>query len=187
MKIKEYNSHVDFMAYGDEFINSNNAETVLIVLDETEVIYGANGSCNEQWCKENNIPCFHKPLLQGGGCIVGVKGNVFLDVKRKQNGGECLSDVFSKALCEFLEGRGLSSVRTDNNDVLVDGYKVASGCESMINVWQYMGYQIAVNQDMNVIEHACNKQMVKVPKGLSEYGITTREVVAFCKDYFSKH
>ena len=185
--IKEFSSHKDFMEYEKTFLEAKTNQTVIIVLDNTEVIYGANGSCNVNWCKENNIPCYHKEKLQGGGCIVGVKGNIFLDIKRKSNGGRCLSDIFSEAFCQYLIGKGLTSVRTDNNDILVDGYKVASGCESTVDGWQYMGFQISINQDKDVIEHACNKPMIKVPKGLGEYGITNAEVVAFCKEYYNNN
>jgi hypothetical protein len=29
--------------------------------------------------------------------------------------------------------------------------------------------------------------MIKVPKALSEYGITTEEMVKFCEDYWTKN
>lgn len=51
-----------------------------------------------------------------------------------------MSDTFAKAVCEYLKKQGLDSVCQDNNDVLVDDYKVASGCETAIDGWNYMGY-----------------------------------------------
>ena len=155
-------------------------------MQNTEVVYGANGSCNTEWPDENNISYVHQSKLQGGGCIVGVAGNIFVDVKSKlPDNGICLSDNFSKALCEYLKSKGLDSVRQDNNDVLVEGYKVASGCETTVDDNQYMGYQISINQDIETIRHACNKEMIKVPKGLSEYGITTEDIKDFCIKYWS--
>jgi hypothetical protein len=79
----------------------------------------------------------------------------------------------------------MDSVRQDNNDILVDGFKVASGAEvSLPNGFRYVAYQISINQDLETIKHACLKPMVKVPKALSEYGITTEEMVDFCKNYW---
>ena len=101
-------------------------------------------------------------------------------------GGEALSDRFSKELCKYLAQKGLPSVRQDNNDILVDGFKVASGGEITINNWNYMGYQISVNQDIEAIENICTKPMIKIPKALSDYGITTDEIVEFCKEYWEK-
>jgi len=186
--IKELNSQIQFVKQEQDFLNSLNDETVIVTLEQTEVCYGAEDSCNITWCEENNIPYVHQDKLSSGGCIVGVSGNLFIDVKRKfLNGGEALSDKFSKALCNYLKEQGLNTVRTDNNDVLVDNFKVASGCESSINNWQYMGYQISINQDINLINNICNKPMVKVPKGLSEFGITTDNIKQFCLQYWSNN
>lgn len=186
MKIQEYNSQIEFMN-SKEFLNSTEAVAAITTMQNTEVIYGAEGSCNTEWCIENNINCIHKDKLQSGGCIVCAAGNVLVDTKKQMiNGGECMSDTFAKAVCEYLKKQGLNSVRQDNNDVLVDNYKVASGCETVIDGWNYMGYQISINQDMEIIQGACNKEMIKVPKGLGEYGITTEQIVEFCKNYWNK-
>ena len=180
-------SQIDFVNLEDKFLKDPRPRAFIIPLHRTEVVYGADDSCNVEWCEENNIPYVHQDKLQGGGCIVGVAGNVFVDAKMKlPEGGECLSDTFSKAVCEFLKSKGLDSVRQDNNDVLVDGYKVASGCETNVDGWQYMGYQISINQDIETIKNACNKEMVKEPKGLGEYGITTHDIVEFCTQYWSE-
>lgn len=185
MEIKYNNSQIDFVQNEAQFLNSDNAEVVIVILDNTEVVYGADDSCNLDWCKENNISVVHHDKLRGGGCIASVKGNVFVDAKVKPGeDGKALADNFSVALCNFLKSKGLDSVRQDNNDVLVDDYKVASGAETSYNSWQYMGYQISINQDIELIKHACNKPMVKVPKGLGEYGITTEDIVDFCKSYW---
>jgi len=33
-------------------------------------------------------------------------------------------------------------------------------------------------------KHICKKEMVKIPKALSDYGITTEEIVDFCEAYW---
>ena len=79
----------------------------------------------------------------------------------------------------------MNSVRQDNNDVLVDDFKVANGAEVILSGgYHYIAYQISINQNLEIIRHACLKPMVKVPKALSEYGITTEEMVKFCEDYW---
>ena len=55
-KIKEYDSQIEFVKNEDEFLNSSDNETALITLKQTEVCYGADDSCNVEYCKENNIP-----------------------------------------------------------------------------------------------------------------------------------
>lgn len=126
--------------------------------------------------------------MHNGGCIIGVKGNIFINIKRKlTNGGECLGDRFSKVVCAYLKNKGLNSVRCDNNDILVDNYKVGSCVETSVNNFQYMAFQVSIHQDIETIKHACTKPMVKVPKGLSEYGITTEKMVDFVKNYWNNN
>ena len=185
--MKYYNSQIEFVQNEQEFLSSTKEETVIVTLEKTEAIYGKDDSCNTEWCKENNIPFIHQSKLNGGGCIIGVKGNIFLDIKRLNKGGECLSDKFSKALAQYFISKGFNSARCNNNDVLIDTYKVASGCECMEGNFLYMGYQISIYQDIEIIKHACNKPMIKIPKALSEYGITTEEMLSFCESYWKQN
>lgn len=185
--MKYLNSQIDFVKNEQQFLSSHNEETVIVTLEQTEAIYGKDDSCNIQWCNEHNVPYIHQAKLNGGGCIIGVKGNIFLDVKRMNKGGECLADRFSKALRDYFISKGLNSARCDNNDVLIDNYKVASGCECMEDDYMYMGYQISIFQDIETIKYACNKPMIKIPKALSEYGITTEEMVSFCETYWKNN
>lgn len=185
MNITKHTSQIDFVKSEDQFFSSQENEAAIVILRKTEVIYGADDSCNTEWCDQNNVAYIHQDKLFTGGCIVGVAGNIFVDVKMKTDGGESITDQFAKALGDYLREKGLKSVRQDNNDVLVDGFKVASGCETEVDGWRYMGYQISLRQNMEVIQGACNKQMIKIPKGLKEYGITTEEMVEFCEQYWS--
>ena len=187
MKIKELTSDIEFIKGEKEFLDSPNEGTVLIVLDRTEAIYCEEGSCNTEWCDENNVP-YIKQGMHNGGCIIGVKGNIFVNVKRRfPNGGECLGDRFSKAVCAYLKDKGLNSARCDNNDILVDNYKVGSCVEASVNGFQYMAFQVSIHQDIETIKHACNKPMVKIPKALSEYGITTDEMKKFFINYWNNN
>ena len=198
MNIYKLNSQIDFVKnYEHNFLNSSNNELYIIILDNTEVIYGNPESCNVEYCNDNNINYIRQSYLSGGGCIVGVKGNIFIDYKHivKVDDNTDLAKIkkvdkqFSIALCEYFKSKGLNSARCDNNDVLIDDFKVASGCffEQLYNdnYIQYMGYQISIYQDLDLINHVCNKEMKKIPKALSEYGITTEEMIQFIENFYS--
>ena len=66
-------------------------------------------------------------------------------------------------------------------DFIVDGkYKVAS-CSS-INAGDnfiYTGFHFSVNVNLEHIKNICQKPMVKIPKGLSDYGVTSNQIVEF--------
>ena len=189
MDIKFFDSQVDFLTNGEEeFIGSPNNETAIVVLKDTEVIYNDNSGCDFGYCEENNIKTF-KGKINTMGTGVMAAGSLVLTVKRSmKDGGEALSDRFSKALSQYLVDKGLPSVRCDNNDVMVDNGKVASGGGIIINGFNYMGYQISVNQDVKAIKSICiDKPMVKQPKALSDFGVTTEEMVDFCVNYWNKN
>lgn len=177
---------IDYINIEQETIRSRNNESSMAIPTKTEVIYSSRDSCNVGWCKLHNILHVQQKNITCG-CIVMASGSIMLAIKRKISGGEFLSDKFSKALCEYLKRKGLNSVRCDNNDIMVDNYKVASGAEGKIGMWNYMGYQISINQDIETIKNVCFKPMIKIPKGLGEYGITTDDIVSFCDNYWDKN
>lgn len=184
MKVLELNSQIGFFKnYEEDFLKDEEEGAVITVLDNTEVLYSEEIPCDKEYCIKNNIS-FDTGKINNSGTFVGVKGSIVLTLKKHNNvSNENLSMLFSNALCEYLKNRGLNSTRCDNNDVLVDNFKVASGIYTQIGCWRYMGYQISINQDIDLIKTVCLKPMIKIPKALSDYGITTEEIVSFCKDF----
>lgn len=84
-------------------------------------------------------------------------------------------------LCNYFIEKGLKATRS-RNDILIDGYKVASGCGYNLEPdykWSYEGAQISINQDINAIKNICLKPMIKIPKALSDYNITLDELLNF--------
>ena len=186
MEIIYYNSQTEFLKnHLKDFINLNEEKIKITIIENTEAFYGCDTSIDKEWCDKNGILYAQNKLVDDVGCIVSIKGNIVLDIIKKGYGDIRFSDNFSKALCEYFKSKGMNSVRQDNNDVLVDGFKVASGAEAILsNNFHFVGYQISINQDLNAIKHICKKPMEKVPKALSEYGITTEEMLEFCEKYW---
>lgn len=93
-------------------------------------------------------------------------------------------DKFVAYLVDWLKSKGLNAEYV-KNDVLVDGYKVCGMAITRYGRIDYTGGFISMNVNLDHIKAICKKPMEKVPKGLSDYGITTEEVekmfVAFCK------
>ena len=57
----------------------------------------------------------------------------------------------------------------------------------MVNGYNYLGYQISINQDIEAIREICDKKSVKPPKALSDWGITTEEIEKFCEEYWTNN
>lgn len=164
-------------------INGECPKVYCAIHKQTEVNYGTQNDCDLDYCREHNIPAYL--MDRGGGTIVCSAGNIGITaITPTKNGWQC--GKFSKAFVKYLKGLGLN-VETNRNDILVDGFKVASSVEISIGDGinrVYSTYQISINQDIDAIRHICKKEMVKIPKGLGDYGITTEQVFSWCETYF---
>lgn len=187
MKLEICNSMIDYVNEVEPRILAQDGEAAVMVLPQrTEVIYDSDEYCDVDYCKENNIVHCQMSNFPFVHCIVCVKGNVMLGIKRQPINYKVLSDIFVPAFVEFLKEKGLD-VKTIDNDIMVSDYKVASGVEGSHNGYRYLGYQISLNQDIELIKKVCKKPMVKIPKGLSDFGVTTDEVIEFCNNFWEKY
>lgn len=93
-------------------------------------------------------------------------------------------DRFVEYFVEWLKAKDLNA-RYEDNDILVDDCKVCGTCITRYGRIDYTGIHVGINTNLDHIKAICKKPMVKVPKGLSEYGITTEEVeemfLEFCR------
>lgn len=168
---------------------SDKKEHLAIVLHEkTEVGYGDDGDVNLDYLIDNNI--YHRYRGGTGGTIVYCKGNISLAfVYNNRKYKEFVLTRMLDELCEHFKTLDLNASR-NRNDILIDGYKVASG--AAINLepdfkWTYEMVQISIHQDIELIKNACLKPMAKEPKALVDYGITTDYMLAWIEDWFSKN
>ena len=115
-----------------------------------------------------------------GGAILANKGDVIfshLDVPNNK-----WLSKFATYFTEWLKAKGLNAEYLDN-DILVDGYKVCGLCITRYGRIDFSSAILGVNTNLEHIKAICRKPMRKVPKGLSEYGITTEEVEQMFLDF----
>ena len=91
-------------------------------------------------------------------------------------------DRFVAYFLDWLKAKGLNAEYVDN-DILVDGHKVCGMCITRYGRIDYTGGIVSVNCNLDHIKQICRKPMKKVPKGLSEYGITSAEVEQMFLDF----
>lgn len=120
--------------------------------------------------------------FNNGGTILANKGDIiFSHLDAPDNGW---LDRFVTYFLDWLKVKGLNAVY-QNNDILIDGYKVCGTCITRYGRIDFSSAILTVNTNLDHIKAICKKPMVKVPKGLSDYGITTQEMeemfLAFCK------
>lgn len=171
-----------------QYLTDKEERSVVVICKEVEVGYGDDCDFNKEYCDLYNIPYYNRG--GDGGTIVFSKGNVavgFVYNNRKYRKWmlTCLLDDLSV----YFKSLGLNSARS-RNDILIDGYKVASGCAINLKPdfkWTYEAVQISVNQEIELIQNICTKPMAKMPRALSEYGITTEEIAQWCSEWLTTH
>jgi lipoate-protein ligase A len=171
----------------DDLSNQVGNNCFVVSFDTNEVSYGENNDYNADYIAENNIPFYN--TYRDGGTIVHSPNDIglifIIDVKY-----DLIHNKFLNALKTFIENKldGQHSVTLDTNDILVDGYKVASGAEKCAGTQfrkLYAAFQISLNVNLELIRNICTKEMVKTPKGLSEFGLTRDDMLQFVSQWWN--
>lgn len=160
------------------FIGSGKHGIAYCVHDEKSVFITDTDSIRKDACVEHGYSVLD--TKHTGGVVVVSEGDVSVI-----HFGEIANDWmrrFAKYLIKRYKEKGLDAT-FDGNDVLVDGYKISGLSATPYGHIQYSTIHIGINTNLDHIKAICRKPMVKVPKGLSEYGITTEEVEQMFLDF----
>lgn len=172
MEIIEFN---DYLRNLPRYMENKNS-SVIVTSRNLYVLNGGN-DYNKQYCENNNIKVLNTHSM--GGVIVNFEGDICIGNYQPthNNFGEKFLQEF---VCWLKEKKINCTI--SNNDVLVDGkFKVASYMSVFKNNCLYTAIHISVNMDINKIKLICLKEMIKVPKGLVDYGIKEKDVIDFSK------
>lgn len=181
------NANQDFLDHIDEFRADQHEHLRFAILHQDEVTYGSEEECNIQYCIDNNIPCYNRK--GPGGTIVHAAGSLALNyIYSHDRFPEFLSTEFIDDLCIYFKNKNLNAW-IEGNDLLIDGFKVASGAaQNLPPDWRWCNIVILVSttQNFDLIQKVCLKPMIKVPKALSDWGISTKEMIKFIINWFSE-
>lgn len=112
----------------EEYLADHCEEDVFFLWQvEPTVIFGRNqvleAEVNVEYCEENHIQYYRRK--SGGGCVYADRGNIMLSyITPKQMADEAFTAFLDK-LADALAKLGLPAVKTEHNDVLIDGRKVS--------------------------------------------------------------
>ena len=150
---------------------------VIVEYDNMQVNYGFDAKPNFEYCQAHNIPCVD--IGRRGGAFVVNNGDIgfgYITSGLDNTVGELIYNKFA----EYLRAKGLNAEAKDN-DVLIDGYKVFGWASNYYKEYDaiYITCHFTMSVDLELIRNVCTKPMNKIPKGLSEYGITSDEIKEF--------
>lgn len=155
-------------------IREQTEDCLYLLYEDTYVVPGNGIQPNLEYISENDVKLFEMP--NEGGTIVVSKGDIGFGSVFYENKTNEFLDYCAEKLKEYLISKNLD-VKVENNDILVDNtFKVGSFSSRRYGNVIFGVFQISINVNLELIKHVCNKEMVKVPRGLSEYGITTEEI-----------
>lgn len=144
------------------------------VAESNWIIAGVNEQLNESAVERAGIPVLH--LNHEGGCIVVSPGDIDIGLFTERDLGNKIKNNLIQDLAILLQKKGYIST-IENNDLMVEGKKVVGFGSRMISNILYTAIHISINTDIELIRNICTKPMEKIPGKLSDYGISTSDVV----------
>ena len=181
-------SEITDLYYALSYMKLNHITDLAVIfpLNELSVNYGRENDANIEFCKKNNIQ--YRYENRSGGCMVFFPGNIIIhnvypgDTFLRQH-------QFVNDFVEWLHEKGIEA-KTDNNDVMIDKKKIIGTVSETLPIpykgWIYFAVQISINIDPYIIFNVCQKPSVKSPGQLSDYNITTEEVMTWILNWFNE-
>lgn len=150
----------------------NEKEGFAYCVHDMKSIFTAQGNdFNQKTCEDLGYQVLHTGHT--GGVVVVNPGDVSV-IHFGSIGNEIMHNFANYLVNEYRQ-RGLNAF-FDGNDILIDGYKISGLSATPYGTLQYSTIHIGINTNLEDIKAICTKPMIKIPKGLSEYNITTEEV-----------
>lgn len=166
----ELKNPIQFMQVLPEIIKKGGA---IMHRPTTPLVHvGINPDIDEDYCNANNIPIFR--VQRTGGAIVSNIGDFEFVVVNKTTDTKKMPPLMEK-LIHLLVSRNVY-VKIEDNDILAEGYKVASYAYREVEGGIYTAMHISMSVNIESIKNICKKEMKKVPKGLKDFGITEKEI-----------
>lgn len=177
MEIKKV-TQTEWLKEATSYIQGGLHRIAYVVVDHPVAIVHRKTQVDEEICQ--NLGYEIVESYNNAGTIVSNEGDVLIGhFYYPENGWY---DRFIAYIIEWLKDKGLNAEYV-SNDILVDGYKVCGMCITRYGRIDYTGGIISMNVNLDHIKQICRKPMKKVPKGLSDYGITTEEVEQMFLDF----
>jgi len=132
-------------------------------------VYVGQEEYDKDYCEQNNISVL--PLSYNGGTIVTTDKDFNLVIALKSPN---LMYLILKKISDILSDLGLEN-EVVGNDMYVNGNKIVGCAENRIGDYFMSYFQISFAVDIDLIRAISKKEMIKIPKGISEFSTITRE------------
>ena len=151
--------------------------------DKNYVFSGRNTNYNKLYCEENGIEILEFP--NEGGVIVISNGDFDIghfsfDLNNSFNLG------LAKKVEDYLLNKKINA-KFIGNDLIVDNkYKCASFSSRKFNNILYSAFHFSLSCNLELIKNICTKPMVKIPNGLTSFGISLEEIKTLFEEFIKE-
>ena len=166
------------------YLMDNKKEDIIWCVHEQPLAFKSRlAQIDERYCIEHGIAICNS--FNFGGTIVVDKDDINLAVTRK-DGWNVGNEILQMLLDKFKSK--IPDLSIDSNDLLYQGkYKLISFAS--INIGDgfiYSCWNITINPNIERINKVCTKEMNKIPKSISDFGVTGEEIIQIFEDWEKK-
>ena len=146
------------------------------------VIFGRHqvmeAEVNIAYCKANSIAMYRRK--SGGGCVYADEGNLMMSLISPNKHSEVVFQSFLDRVSGVLCDLGFAAVKSQHNDIMVEGYKVSGNACYALSTGTIVHGTLLVNVDFDALQQAITPSVEK----LARHGVkSVRQRVANLTQY----
>lgn len=130
------------------------------------VIFGRHqvmeAEVNIAYCQAHNIAMYRRK--SGGGCVYADEGNLMMSLISPNKHSEQVFQSFLDSVSGVLHDLGFAAVKTQHNDIMVEGYKVSGNACYALPTGTIVHGTLLVNVDFDVLQQAITPSVEKLAK-----------------------
>lgn len=146
------------------------------------VIFGRHqvmeAEVNVDFCRANGIAMYRRK--SGGGCVYADEGNLMMSMISPNKHSDVVFQSFLDKVSGVLRDLGFAAVKSEHNDILVEGYKVSGNACYALSTGTIVHGTMLVNVDFEALQQAITPSVEK----LAKHGVkSVRQRVANLSQY----
>ena len=130
------------------------------------VIFGRHqvmeAEVNMAYCQANGIAMYRRK--SGGGCVYADEGNLMMSLVSPNKHSEQVFQSFLDSVSGVLRDLGFAAVKSEHNDIMVEGYKVSGNACYALPTGTIVHGTLLVNVDFDALQHAITPSAEKMAK-----------------------
>lgn len=151
----------------EEYLAKHVAEQTFVtwVVSPT-VIFGRHqvmeAEVNIAYCETNGIAMYRRK--SGGGCVYADEGNLMMSLISPNIHSEQVFQSFLDSVSGVLRELGFAAVKSEHNDIMVEGYKVSGNACYALPSGTIVHGTLLVNVDFDALQQAITPSVEKLAK-----------------------